>query len=321
MKYSFRCCGVLLLALVATSASYSLDDLSSVTKLLQRMSEANRQLSYQGVFTYEHGGALKTVKAYHSVRDGQEFERIIHLSGPKREVVRRGSNLDCQRLGDAMLRSSPVGLSDISRGHIENNYSLYKRGEDRVAGRDVDIIHVVPKDSFRYGYALGLDKETGLLLQSMLIGNDKRVLERFQFVDITIGSLVDDMVLEPTSSDHHQVSTDVSPCLDEKGNISSESTRHWLSSWLPPGFALSGYHTDPDNGRETLIYTDGLAVFSVFIDSGDVLNAPTMQAQRGATVAFLSHIEYARSKYIVCVVGEIPIETAKKVSQSITRIQ
>jgi sigma-E factor negative regulatory protein RseB len=312
---------VLLLALAVTSVAYPLDDPSSVTNLLKRMAEANRQLSYQGVFTYEHGGALKTVKAYHSVRDGQEFERIIHLSGPKREVVRRGNNLDCQRLGDAMLRGSSVGLPDISRGHIENNYSLYKRGEDRVAGRDVDIVHVVPKDSFRYGYALGIDKQTGLLLQSMLIGNDKRVLERFQFVDITIGTLVNDMALEPKHSDHHQVSTDVSPCLDDKGNISSELTKHWSASWLPPGFTLSGYHTNPDNGRETLVYTDGLAVFSVFVDSGDVIDAPAMQAQRGATVAFLNHIEYSNSKYVICVVGEIPIETAKRVSQSIARIQ
>lgn len=321
MKYFFLRCGVLLLALVAASVTYSLDDSSSVTQLLERMAEANRQLSYQGVFTYEHGGSLKTVKAYHSVRDGQEFERIIHLSGPKREVVRRGSKLDCQRLGDAMLRGSSEGLSDISRGHIENNYSLYKRGEDRVAGREVDIIHVVPKDSFRYGYALGVDKETGLLLQSMLIGNDKGVLERFQFVDITIGTLVNDMALEPKHSDHHQVSMDVSPCLDDKGNISPELTKHWLASWLPPGFALSGYHTEPENGRETLVYTDGLAVFSVFVDSGDAITAPAMQAQRGATVAFLSHIEHSNNKYVICVVGEIPIETAKRVSQSITHVQ
>jgi sigma-E factor negative regulatory protein RseB len=310
---------VWLLSFVAASTAYALDDLPSVTNLLKRMAEANRHLSYQGVFSYEHGGALKTVKVFHSVRDGQEIERIIHLSGPKREVVRRGNDLNCQRLGDAMLRGTVVGLSSYSATHIETYYNLYKREEDRIAGRNVDVIHVVPKDSFRYGYALGIDKKTGLLLQSMLIGNNKRVLERFQFVDISIGPLVDDMVLEPTNSDHHQVSLEASPCLDDKSTEPPSFSGNWQSGWLPPGFALSGNHTDSYTHRETLVFTDGLAVFSIFIDSGNGINMPMMQAQRGATVAFLNQVEEEEKTYTICVVGEIPAETAKKVAQSMTR--
>lgn len=312
---------MLLLSLVAASTAYTLDDLPSVANLLKRMAEANRQLSYQGVFSYEHGGALKTVKVFHSVRDGQELERIVHLSGPKREVVRRGNDLNCQRLGDVMLRGASVGLSHYSTGHVEKYYNLYKRGEDRVAGRSVEIVHVVPKDSFRYGYALGVDKETGLLLQSMLIGNNKRVLERFQFVDINIGTLVDDMALEPTNSDHHQASLEASPCLnDEKAN-SPLSSGHWQAVWLPPGFAISSHQTAPNTLRETLVFTDGLAVFSIFIDSDNVINVPPMQAQRGATVAFLSRVEHQHKVYTICVVGEIPVETAKKVAQSMAYLQ
>tara|TARA_R110002094_G_scaffold994_3_gene5350 strand:+ start:7816 stop:8751 length:936 start_codon:yes stop_codon:yes gene_type:complete len=307
---------VLLLSLVAASTAHTLDDLPSVASLLKRMAEANRQLSYQGVFSYEYGGALKTVKVFHSVRDGQELERIVHLSGPKREVVRRGNDLNCQRLGDAMLRGAVVGLSSHSAGHIETYYNLYKRGEDRVAGRNVEIVHVVPKDSFRYGYVLGVDKETGLLLQSMLIGNNKRVLERFQFVDINIGTLVDDMALEPTNSDHHQASLEASPCLDGEETSPPLPSGHWQAVWLPPGFAMSSHHTDPDTHRETLVFTDGLAVFSIFIESDNVINVPPMQAQRGATVAFLSRVEQQQKVYTICVVGEIPVETAKKVAQS-----
>lgn len=319
-----RCFGMLLLILVTAvpfSPSYALDDLSSVTNLLKRMAEANRQLSYQGIFSYEHGGALNTVKVFHSVRDDQEFERIVHLNGPEREVIRRGNDLDCQRLGDAMLRGAPLGLSELSRGHLETHYKLYIKGEDRVAGRDITVVHVVPKDLFRYGYVLGLDKETGLLLQSMLIGNNKRVLERFQFVDITIGTLMDDMAVEPTNTDHHLASLDASPCLNAEGNLSSTSERHWQTTWLPPGFAMSGYHISHDTSRETLVFTDGLAVFSVFVDSNDAIKVPDMEAQRGATVAFLSRIQYNNSEYIICVVGEIPIETAKQVAQSLTPIR
>lgn len=318
MKFIVESRILLLLIVAAAFPCYALDDLSSVTNALKKMAEANRQLSYEGVYSYEFGGALKTVKVFHSVRNGQEFERIVHLNGPKREVIRRGNNLSCQRLGDALLRGASAFSSDISRGHIETYYNLYLKGDERVAGREVSMVHVVPKDLYRYGYALGIDKETGLLLQSMLIANNKKVLERFQFVDISIGTLVDDMSLEPSDREHHLASMDALPCVDEKGEIATDANRHWKVSWVPPGFALSGYQVSPDTHRQTLVFTDGLAVFSVFVDTDEVISIPSMQAQRGATVAFLSHLEHSGSNYTICVVGEIPVETAKKVAHSLT---
>ncbi|MDX2349808.1 MAG: MucB/RseB C-terminal domain-containing protein [Porticoccus sp.] len=321
LTFFSRLCAAACLLVVAASPSFALDDINSVTSLLKRMAEANRQISYQGIFSYEHGGALKTVKVFHAVRDGQEFERIIHLSGPKREVVRRGNDLSCQRLGDAMLRGAALGIANISRGHLENYYDLYIKGDERVAGRDVTIVHVVPKDDFRYGYVLGIDKETGLLLQSMLIGTNKRVLERFQFVDISIGTLIDDMALEPTDTEHHMASLNASLCLDDTGHSSASTVRQWKASWLPPGFAVAGSHRSTETGRETQVFTDGLAVFSIFIDSGEAANLPIIQAQRGATVAFLIRMDIESTNYAICVVGEIPIKTAKKVAESMARLQ
>jgi sigma-E factor negative regulatory protein RseB len=315
-----RLCAAVCLLAAAASPSFAIDDIDSVTNLLKRMAEANRQVSYQGIFSYEHGGALKTVKVLHAIRDGHELERIIHLSGPKREVVRRGNALNCQRLGDAMLRGTALGIANISRDHLENYYDLYIKGDERVAGRDVIIVHVVPKDDLRYGYVLGIDKETGLLLQSMLIGSKKRVLERFQFVDISIGVLIDDMALEPTDAEHHLASLDASPCLDPRASNVSVKGGQWKASWLPPGFAMASSHRSTETHRETLVFTDGLSVFSVFIDEGEAANLPKMQAQRGATVALLIRMDVENNNYAICVVGEIPIKTAKQVAESIARL-
>jgi sigma-E factor negative regulatory protein RseB len=321
LTFFSRLFAAICLLVIAASPSFALDDIHSVTSLLKRMAEANRQISYQGIFSYEHGGALKTVKVFHAVRDGQEFERIIHLSGPKREVVRRGNDLSCQRLGDAMLRGAALGIANISRGHLENYYDLYIKGDERVAGRDVTIVHVVPKDNFRYGYVLGIDKETGLLLQSMLIGSNKRVLERFQFVDISIGILIDDMAVEPTDTEHHTASLNASTCLDDMAHSSALTVRQWKASWLPAGFAVAGSHRSTETGRETQVFTDGLAVFSIFIDSDEAGDLPIIQAQRGATVAFLTRMDIESTNYVICVVGEIPIKIAKKVAESMTRLQ
>ena len=62
-------------------------------------------------------------------------------------------------------------------------------------------------------------------------------------------------------------------------------------------------------------------MFSVFVDSNGAIKVPDMEARRGATVAFLSRVQYNNNEYVICVVGEIPIETAKQVAQSLTPIR
>lgn len=97
------------------------------------------------------------------------------------------------------------------------------------------------------------------MLQSMLIGDNNRVLERFQFADIEIGGSIDQASLDPSELEAHRVSSKVSTCLN---NVeSSVAQSNWQQSWLPPGFGLAGYLKSDDSGRETLIYTDGLAIF------------------------------------------------------------
>ncbi len=289
-------------------------DMAPAYLLLQRMADANKQLSYRGTFTYEYGGSIKTAKLAHMVKDGREYERLTHLSGPSREVIRRGNDIDCQRAGDKLLRGM-IRLGVNSQSPFSDYYDLYIKGENRVAGRPVTVVHVVPRDQFRYGYALSLDNDTGLLLQTILIGQGKKVLERFQFVDIHVGVLIDESELLPAESDHYVAKLDHSPCIED-----TEAPRYkgdWAVGWLPPGFVLTGEQKDQALQRTTLIFTDGLAVFSVFVDNDQQLRMPEVQAQRGATVAFLTRYESDGPNYSVGVVGEIPPATARRVAQSV----
>lgn len=310
-----RCCAVILVGLLLQTHSQLVAAAASGEELLKQMAEANRQLNYTGIFTYEHGGTLKTVKVFHAVKDGREVERLVLLSGPQQEVIRRGNDVNCQRLGDAMLRGNAAGVANITKHHLDNYYSVQIKPDDRVAGHDVTVLHVVPLDEHRYGYVLGLDKTSGLLLQSMLIGNKNRVLERFQYVDIQVGSEIADADLGPEDDGHHLVSPDASPCI-EQGKL-PVTTSNWRVGWLPPGYAMAGHERSDDSGRETLIYTDGLSVFSVFVDPEMTASFPQMQAQRGATVAYLSRVEVGERQYVICVVGEIPVDTARLVAQSV----
>ena len=73
-----------------------------------------------------------------------------------------------------------------------------------------------------------------------------------------------------------------------------------------------------DQGVETLLFSDGLSVFSVFFDPQGGRLLPEVQAQRGATVAQLARVNARGGDFLVSVVGEIPIETAQRVADLAT---
>jgi len=295
-------------AFVASSAALAMDDVEQARNLLRKMVSANRELDYQGIFTYEHAGSLKSIRITHLLEDGLEYEKLLYLNGPRKEIVRRGVSPKCRQTEDRFLQGIPMPTEHIS--NLESHYELFLRGEDRVADRLVKIIHIVPKDALRYGYILSIDSESGLLLQSLLVGTNRRVMERFQYVDLTLG--VDDSVAAEL----------LTPAIEQLAdNCAKESapatSMLWKANWLPPGFELAASHQDGD-GNVSMSYTDGLSFVSVFVDSGEVTRFPDIQAQRGATVAQLAKVVYNGKDYAICVVGEVPPETASKIAQFVS---
>ena len=169
------------------------------------------------------------------------------------------------------------------------------------------MLYLEPRDDFRYGHVFGLDRETGMLLQSMLVGEEGRVLERFQFSVIEMGVELDESIFETprgkqaTVIEHH--------CDAQSASIETAS---WQTGWLPAGFQLSAVHRDAKLGR------DRIAVFSVFIDTERGTDLPELQAQRGATVAFLAKRSIEGADYAIAVVGEVPPQTAQRVALSLS---
>ena len=288
-----------------------------MSELLARMSAAVRELDYRGLFTYEHGGALDTLKIIHSVRDGVEYERLEHLIGPRREFVRSGQQVSCLPPGDQLLRGRLTSLSQ-NAGGLSNNYQFYLRGNQRIAGRDAQILQIVPRDEYRYGYTLGIDVQSGMPLMFLLVGEgDKaaRVLERFQFVELTLGD-VDDAELQPVDDNYRIARHQLAAGCQQ---LQQAEPGKWRPNWLPRGFMFSGQRRTEPNG-DMLMYTDGLTTFSVFIDP--VVDSYTVEghARRGATVAYMQQVERRSLPYSITVVGEIPPVTARRVAESIASL-
>ena len=295
---------------------------------LDEMNRAFSALSYDGIFSYFSGEDLASLRVVHMVIDGEQRERMVHLNGAPREIVRKGDEVACIVMpGDALLEleesipSGPFARAFVRRyDRISENYGLSFFGEDRVADRTAVRVAVTPRDDDRYGYRLWLDKETRLLLRSELIDRDGQRLEIFQFNQIRFGDDVDPAALEPDGKDGSLVSR-LTLATKEPRPVSPEEVA-WEASWLPDGFRIAAADTrrapNSLNTIDTIMYSDGLAAFSLFVEDMPDSGAASMVSRNGATVAVTHMIRNRNNEpYLVTLVGEIPAPTAQRIARSV----
>jgi len=295
---------------------------------LADMSEAFNTLSYDGVFSYFSGSDLASLRIVHMMVDGEQRERLIHQNGAPREIVRRGEEVVCILMpGDDLLTlesnllAGPFARAFVRRyDEISEFYSLTFYGEDRIAGRSAVRLAVTPLDQDRFGYRLWLDRETRLLLKSELIDGEGQPLEIFQFSSLIIGDAVDAASLEPVGERETPHITNMS--LDSQPAIPVAETVRWNAGWLPVGFTLAGSNVrktmSDEKSINTLMFSDGLAAFSVFIEDMPPAGAASVVTRSGATVA-VTHLTPGPGdkQHLVTLVGELPTATALRIASSI----
>ncbi len=290
---------------------------------LEAMNRAFADLAYDGTFSYFGGNDLASLRVVHKVVDGQQRERLVHLNGAPREIVRYGEEVACIVMpGDALLEleaSIPAGpfARAFVRGfeRVDSYYSLAFAGNDRIAGRSAVRIDVTPVDADRYGYRLWLDLENRMLLRSELMDQQHRRLEIFQFSSIVFGDAVDSALLERNEDAQAMVShmTLGAPAQPLRG-----ADVPWQAAWLPTGFHMSAADLRrlPSQLKavHTLVYTDGIAAFSVFIEAMPEAGAGSMHTRVGATVSVNRRVsDPSGVEHLVTLVGELPDDTAKRI--------
>jgi sigma-E factor negative regulatory protein RseB len=279
---------------------------------LDRMAAALREQNYQGTFTYMRGSQFETINIVHQFVDGEENERLVHQSGEEREVIRSDDEVVCYHPNSPSVKFDHiVPLGPFSAAFNENlaayqsSYRFSLHGKDRIAGRSAVKLKILPRNNDRFGYRLWLDEQTGLLLQSQLVERG-RVLELFQFSQIEIGEPVAGTVLA-SSMGNDALSHRLSPELDERQQTVKPG---WRVSWLPDGF--KAVKTRESN---RLHFSDGLATLSVFVDQKVSTELPDMTTHHGATSVIIRRMKGAKGQ--ITVVGEVPINTARKIAESV----
>jgi sigma-E factor negative regulatory protein RseB len=294
---------------------------------LALMNRGFLESSYDGIFSYFSGNDMSTLRVVHTVTDGVQRERLVHLNGAPREIIRTGDEVECiLRPGDEILeleKSIPSGpfARAFSRAFegVSDHYAVSLHGTDRVANRLAVRVSVKPLDAQRYGFRLWLDKETGLLLRSELVDMEGVRLEIFQFAVLKIGGPISERDLAPETDEGSltsRMSLEASPPEPHR-------PVNWRADWVPDGFTMasSDIRRTPSSSKpvDTLMYSDGLAAFSVFIEDMPESGANALVSRIGATVAVSEVVAQGpgSGQHLVTVVGEIPTLTAQRIAQSI----
>lgn len=312
----FRCLGALALVHIAPAALAD-TEVQSVQSLFAKMSRVSHTLNYQGSFTFEHqhNPTLQGFRVSHWVVDGVEYERLQYLSGPEREIVRRGQQLDCMPPGDQLLQGRLTQIGARLAG-LDELYHFQAHYVERVAGRLTSVLQVVPRDTYRYGYILSVDQETGLVLKSLMVDGNGRILERYQFVELELNPNIAELEQTPPAKRQRVANPNIGEC----NQTQMGEPQGWQLTWVPSGFAFVGQRKLNDT-REMLMYTDGLTTFSVFVEPA-TSPPPEGIGQRGATVLYMSKVLHQRQAYRVTVVGEIPAAAAEQIAMGFrSRVQ
>jgi sigma-E factor negative regulatory protein RseB len=328
---SFANLPVLLLAFagcVLHAGPASADPERTPEQWLDMMNRGFLEASYDGIFSYFSGGDLSTLRVVHTVTNGVQRERLVHLNGAPREIVRTGDDVECiLQPGDEILAlesSIPSGpfARAFSRAFegVSENYTMSLHGIDRVANRQAIRLAVMPRDAQRYGFRLWLDQDTGLLLRSELVDMKGTKLEIFQFATLKVGGPISEKDLEPEAGVGSLTSH-----LSIESSAPAETRRKvsWQAAWVPDGFTMASWdiRRTPSTSKsvDTLMYSDGLAAFSVFIEDMPENGANELVSRSGATVAVSQVVTGGpkQGRHLVTVVGEIPTATAQRIAQSI----
>lgn len=272
---------------------------------LEKMSRSHQELPYHGVVTFQRGDDLQFLQVSRAVHDGHSDERLTRLTGQGARITRLDHPQDCLHPGHNLLRPA----SDAEGGvcGLARHYRFQLDQGERIAGRGTVRLRVQPRDMYRYGHILELDRETGLLLRSLTLGRDERVLERMQFAELTLGKPDESSVsIELEHNARH-------PAVDQPEQTTVGLP--WQVNWLPEGFTRTDA-ADAVHPRRT--YTDGLAVFSVFLEPlGTAIKPGEGLVREGSTASYTRGMVLAEQPVLVTVIGEVPVNTARMVADAV----
>lgn len=298
------------------------DQKAEALRLLEGIGESARELTYDGIFIYRQENEIETVRIIHRADERGERERLISLTGAPREVVRTDIHVTCVNASrrsvfvEALPLQPPLSrVSILAHQDIGDYYDFSVTPGERVAGRNTTRLVISPRDSYRYGYALWIDRESGLLLRSDLMANDGEVLEQMLYTQIRFADDIPDHLLDsPLLTEGYTVHE---PVGDGAARPGIRREPQWRVQWVPEGFRSHQVIAteQPEGWSEHHLYSDGIATFSVYVEP----LAQGAEPYEGlSTMGALSAFGRVKGINQLVVVGEVPSATVARVGDSVS---
>lgn len=299
------------------------DTSAQARTVINQMTLATKSLNYDGTFVYIRGSHVASMRVIHKTDDKGEQERLISLSGPAREVIRKRGEVTC------IFPDNRAVMVDKSPPHhflastlpqpiekIADFYSFSVLGGDRIAGRPTWVVGIMPKEGDRYGYRLWIDTSIHLLLRSNIIDASGKVLEQVLFTAIETPRDISAEMLKPAINGQgytwYTNETPTSAAADAKA-------AGWRIGWLPQGFVMREHKVHAmalqQESVNHIIVSDGLATVSVFVER---LKRKTDQMEGLSSVGAVNTYSTIANGHQITVVGEMPAATLRQIAASVS---
>lgn len=307
-------------------AQVAAESQSALASWLSRVHLASRQSVYTGTIVVSSANSFISARIWHVCEGNQQLERVEMLSGVPRAIFRHNDQVVTffpqTRTAVAESRES-LGLFPellkLSDASLDQFYQLKELGQDRIAGFETDVVHLVPKDRLRYGYRIWSERRTGLILRLQTLDLQGRILEQAAFSELQLdAALSASKLLRSGSMEGYRViRADVQRTTPE--------AQGWVMRREVDGFKRVNCYQRPvvsapgEMGALTMqcLFGDGVATVSLFAEVFD----PRRHMREGETDLGGATRSLSRrvQNWWLTAMGEVPSGTLAAFANSMER--
>jgi sigma-E factor negative regulatory protein RseB len=291
-------------------------EVESAHELMQKMNQSTHFSSYEMNYVLIKKSSVEPIVFRHGYDGENTLSQLVYLSGPVREVIRQNDqisyvepNLTPFTVRAQKMVAPLLPMLDIDPNQLQQHYDFINVGRSREAGREAQVIRVVPKDGQRYSYVVWVELASYLPLRTDLLDRDGDILEQYRTVSFDVSDSIFPKLQQRLSN----------VTLPEVVSLPDSDVNQllWKTNWIPNGFngkkAQSHLLVGSDRAVESQIFSDGLFEFSVYVARQDELSLQRQLVRQGRRTLQSMIID----QHEVIIVGDIPPSTAQRIINSV----
>ncbi|MCG6201491.1 MucB/RseB C-terminal domain-containing protein [Psychromonas antarctica] len=289
---------------------------------LQFMQKSYKELNYELLYLNSLQSQVEPKQLIHGVVDDQEIAYFRFLNGAMRESLQYSGKISyfeqgtqAYTLESTLNRSVFANIANFDYEKGQDSYEYIILGKGRIAGKQAIAIRMISKDEYRYSYIVWLDVDSYLPLRLDTLNKSNLILDQVMVVSLLISEKVSPWL--------DKLSKQQLPQLLNLPQASQKEKSEWAINWLPTGFNVvrNDQHKLVMHNNEPVSYimlNDGIVSVSIYISAKKItLDEKQKVIQRGATVLYT----YQKGDIEINIIGDIPVVTAKRLIESISKVK